>query len=318
MQTPLNIGVDVASKSVVVACAAHSFAPRSVANAQGALRMWLNTLPAGSRIGLESTGTYHELLANLAHAMGFTVYVLNPREIKKYAQAVGHRGKTDRLDAQVLARYVAHEHAELHAYVPRSAAQRRLDQLLKRRAKVVALQTGLRQTWRGVPGMQAELEAVAAAYSRLLARIDRLVEQLLTELVEVRIDAARIRTIPGYGSRGSVAVAHALQQLPFGNADAFIAHTGLDPRPQDSGERRGRRRLSKRGPPALRAALHMCAMSASQTTTWAPYYQRQLAKGLSGTAALAILARKMARTAYAICKNNTAFDSTRLLAAALT
>src|SRR4029079_18903651 len=94
MQTSLDIGVDVASKSVMVACAAHSFAPRNVANAHGALRIWLQTLPAGGRIGLESTGTYHELLANLAHAAGLTVYVLNPREIKKYAQAVGHRGKT--------------------------------------------------------------------------------------------------------------------------------------------------------------------------------------------------------------------------------
>ena len=111
---------------------------------------------------------------------------------------------------------------------------------------------------------------------------------------------------------GSVAVAHALQRLPFTTADAFIAHTGLDPRPRDSGEKHGRRRLSKRGPAALRAVLHMCAMSASRTATWRPYYERQLAKGLSGTAALVILARKMARTAYGICRSNTTFDFTRM------
>ena len=46
--------------------------------------------------------------------------------------------------------------------------------------------------------------------------------------------------------------------------------------------------------------MHTCAMSASRTPAWHPYYARQLAKGLSGTEALVILARKMARTAWAI------------------
>jgi transposase len=316
MQTGLDIGVDVASKTVVVACAAGTFAPRAIGNERGALRAWLKTLPRGSRLGLESTGSYHQLLADLAQAAGLTVYVLNPREVKKYAEGVGRRGKTDRLDAQVIARYVAREHDQLHAYVAHSVAQRRLEQLLKRRSKLVALQVGLAQSWRGVAGVTGEVAAVARAYARLLAHVDRLLKQLLTELPEIRARVARVRTIPGYGALGSVAVAHALQQLPFTSADAFIAHTGLDPRPRDSGDKRGRRRLSKRGPAQLRATLHMCGMAASRTAAWRPYYQRQLAKGLSGTAALVILARKMARTAYSICRNNTVFDPTRLQSSA--
>jgi transposase len=211
-----------------------------------------------------------------------TVYVLNPRDVKKYAEGVGRRGKTDRLDAEVIARYVAREHEELHAYAPRSAAAQRLEQLLKRRGKLVSAQVGLSQTWHGVPGVKRELAAVAGAYTRLLARVDRLVEETISELPEIQAYAKRIGTIPGYGELGSVALAHALLWLPFTRADAFIAHTGLDPRPCDSGEKHGRRRLSKRGPAALRTILHMCAMSASQTKTWRPYYQRQLAKGLSG------------------------------------
>jgi transposase len=312
MQTGLNIGVDVASKSVMVACAAGSFAPRTVVNERGALRAWLKTMPTGSRIGLESTGAYHQLLADLAHAAGMTVYVLNPRDVKKYAEGVGQRGKTDRLDAEVIARYVAREHDQLHAYVPHSAAQRRLEQLLKRRSKLVTLQVALAQSWRGVTGVKREVAAVAKAYARLLAQVDRLLKQLLTELPEIRARMTRVRTIPGYGALGGVAVAHALQQLPFTSADAFIAHTGLDPRPRDSGDKRGRRRLSKRGPAELRATLHMCAMAASRTPAWRPYYDRQLAKGLSGTAALVVLARKMARTAYSICRNSAVFDPTRL------
>ena len=316
MQTAWDVGVDVASKSVMVACATGGFAPRAVVNERGALRRWLQELPAGSRVAMEATGAYHQLLAELAQSAGMTVYVLNPRDVKKYAEGVGRRGKTDRLDAEVIARYVAREHAELHAQVPRSAATQRLEPLLKRRAKVVQLQVTLAQTWRGVAGVKAELVAVATAQARLLARVDRLLEDAVEALPEVRTRAQQVRSIPGYGRLGSVAVAHALQWLPFTRVDAFIAHTGLDPRPCDSGEKHGRRRISKRGPAALRTIMHMCAMAASRTPTWRPYYQRQLAKGLSGTEALVILARKMARTAYGVCRCGTAFDSARVISSA--
>ena len=78
MQPILNVGVDVAKDAVVVACAGHSFPVQSVPNQQAPLRAWLKSLPAGSRIGLESTGAYHELLADLAQAQGYTVFLLNP------------------------------------------------------------------------------------------------------------------------------------------------------------------------------------------------------------------------------------------------
>lgn len=66
MQTFPNIGVDVAKDAVVVACAAQSFSTHSVTNQRTPLLAWLKSLPTGSRIGLESTGGYHELLADLA------------------------------------------------------------------------------------------------------------------------------------------------------------------------------------------------------------------------------------------------------------
>ena len=64
MQPVLNVGVDVAKDAVVVACAEPRFPVQSVPNQRAPLRAWLKSLPAGSRIGLESTGDYHELLAD--------------------------------------------------------------------------------------------------------------------------------------------------------------------------------------------------------------------------------------------------------------
>ena len=104
MQTFPNIGVDVAKDAVVVACAAQSFSTHSVTNQRAPLLAWLKSLPTGSRIGLESTGGYHELLADLAHAQGHVVFLLNPLDTKHYARAMGNRAKTDRVDAELIAR----------------------------------------------------------------------------------------------------------------------------------------------------------------------------------------------------------------------
>lgn len=311
MQTGLDVGIDVASKSVVAACARGSFAPCTVRNDLATLRKWLKRLPAGSRLGMEATGGYHQRLADAAHAAGHVVYVLNARDLKRYAEGVGRRGKTDRVDAEVIARFVAREHDRLHAYQPLSEAQRQLEQLLKRRGTLVAARVALELSWKNVAGIQAELTVLLKAHARLLQQVDALIGEAVASLPEVKARVERVRTIPGFGEVGSVTVAQALSHLPFSSADAFIAHTGLDPRPQDSGTRRGRRRLSKRGPAELRRVLHICAMSASGTKVWRPYYLAQRAKGLSGTAALVVLSRKLARTAFAICKLGTDFDPQR-------
>jgi transposase len=83
MQSPsavLNIGADVAKDAIVVACSEGSFAVREVANQRPAVLAFLKGLLAGSRIGVESTGIYHELCTETAHELGFLVFLLNPQE----------------------------------------------------------------------------------------------------------------------------------------------------------------------------------------------------------------------------------------------
>src|SRR5665647_3424492 len=126
MQTPtqaLNIGADVAKDEIVVACSEGSLPTGKLANQRTALLAFLKGLPPGSRIGMESTGIYHELFANTAHQLGFIVVVLNPKDARHYAKAVGLRGKTDRVDAELIARMIAHEHTKLHAWVPPTPEQ---------------------------------------------------------------------------------------------------------------------------------------------------------------------------------------------------
>ena len=87
-----------------------------------------------------------------------------------------------------------------------------------------------------------------------------------------------------------------------------MAATGLEPRPDDSGKKQGQRRLSKCGLALGRALLFNCARAGARMKVWRPYYQAQIAKGLSNTAATVILARKMVRVAFAVYKNNRPFN----------
>jgi transposase len=108
------------------------------------------------------------------------------------------------------------------------------------------------------------------------------------------------------------ALVNLFSRLPGVRADAVVAFTGLDPRPCDSGKKRGTRRLSKRGPAELRRLLFNAAMSAARTRTWRPFYERERAKGLVSTAALVCLARRLLRTAFALFHSQTPFNPDRL------
>jgi transposase len=315
MQTPavvLNIGVDVAKDEIVVACSESSFPVRQIANRHAAVLAFLKKLPVGSRIGVESTGSYHELFAEAAHQLGFLVFLLNPKDTRHYAKAVGLRGKTDRVDAELIARMIAHEHTELHAWVPPTPQQREMDQLIKRRATLVALREAAAMSLHELDGFAADLKALRTRFNQLIARIDLRVKALVEADPERKQNFARLCTITGVGPVIGTALVNTLERRPMKSADAFVAFTGLDPRPDDSGQHRGKRRLSKRGPAELRRLLYMAAMSAINTKPWRRLYEHYRTKGLSSTATLVILARRIARTAWSIYTHKTQFDPERL------
>ena len=313
MQSILDLGADVDSRYVMVACAAGSFKPHRIANERKAIRAWLRTVPHGSRLAMESTGSYHEALADLAHQAGMQVFIINARDMRRYGQGIGRRGKTDRIDAEVIARYVAREHGELHAYVPPSRNQRTLARLIRRRAKLVQTKDSIRQSLRGLPALQTEARQLIDCIDRVIGRLELLIQRTVQQMPAAREAAEHIVAIPGFGVLTSTCLGHRFTRLPYATSDAVVAAVGLDPRPDDSGQRHGRRRLSKHGPAEERRLLFNCARSASQTTFWRPYYRAQLAKGLSSTAATIVLARKMLRVAFAVYKHRQPFD--RLLIA---
>lgn len=320
MQTFPNIGVDVAKDAVVVACAAQSFPVHSVANRRAPLLAWLKSLPAGSRLGLESTGGYHELLADLAHGLGHTVFLLNPLDTEHYARAMGNRAKTDRVDAELIARLIAQEHARLRPYTPPTASQRKLDRMIRRRAKpvlsgvegIVRIKSSLTLTMRNLGGFTAELKAVLCKLDALIAKIDSAMSAIAADSSQHGEAQQHLQTIVGVGPVVGMALTNTLERVPFSNADAFVAFIGYDPRANDSGHKIGRRCLSKRGPAELRRLLFNAAMAAIKSKVWKPIYEHYRTLGWSTTAALVIIARKIARTAWSIHHYRTTFNPERI------
>jgi transposase len=307
LNSPLFIGADVAQDAIVVAHHGQNTSC-SIANTPTALKAWLKTLPSGARIGLESTGRYHEPLALLAHRAGFIVYVLNPKDVRHYAQAVGKRAKTDHVDALVLARFIAHELTGLHPWQPPTRRERQIDSLLKRRAAVIKAQGMLRQTLAQLTSLKTDSQAALASLAKLIATIDRKLEQAVAADVVMQAKAECVQSVPGIGLLTGTALVNLFGRLPTARADALVAFTGLDPRPCDSGKKRGTRRLSKRGPSELRRLLFNAAMAAAKTRVWKPFYDRERAKGLPTTAALVCLARRLLRVAFALYRKNVHFN----------
>ena len=238
-----------------------------------------------------------------ALALGYEVYLVNPRQLAHYREAVNIRNKTDPLDAWLLARYLEHERDHLRPFQPRDPRAQQLWRLVLRRATVVKSRQQLRQSFTGV---QLSIKGVVTQLEDLLARIDRRIKILLKDL-GWWVDYQHCLSIPGVGSANAGALVVAYHRGAFSGSDAFISYLGLDVRIRESGRFKGRRKLTKRGEPELRRLLFCATHAARHCQRFAEYYQKQLDKGLSKIAARVALARKLARIAFTLMRNEETF-----------
>jgi len=306
----LEIGIDVAKDNLVIHFQSLT-QTLTIDNTPQAIRQWLATLPKGCDIAIEATSTYHMEVTERAHAKGHRVYVVDGYRLSNYRKSVGGRAKTDLADAQLLARHLHKEKDELRQWSPPPKAYRVLQSLLRRRAALVKARTALSQSLSGEPGLKAPLHGLITE----MDRIDSLIQKRLKNAVReagLQDQVQRCRAINGVGEITAIALVMAFLRGDFKNGDAFIAFLGLDVRVRDSGKLTGKRKLTKQGDTEVRRLLHCAAMSASRHPVWSAFYQRYRDRGLKTTQALVILARKMARTAFALMKQREEYCPTKL------
>lgn len=311
MQCPeVFVGVDV-SKASLSTCVLDG-PSRDIANDALAIEAWLRQLPARAAIAVESTGRYHRLLVEMCHSSGRAVFVLNASDVFFYAKALSARGKTDRMDAQVIARYLSEHHRDLKPWVSSPKWVQQLHELLRCRAGLADKRASLRQMLRDAPDLADEAERLDSYLDDLLKRIDDRIAATVDQDEGLAERSRLLRTVPGIGPQASAMLVGLFSRIAFSTSNSVVAYSGLDPRPQDSGTKTGRRRLSKRGAPELRRQMYLVALAAGKSKALHTTYEQIKSKGFKPTQALVILARKLLRVAWTIWKEGAPFDVTRI------
>jgi transposase len=303
------IGIDVAKDTLVTAVHASGVKPLTIANTPSAIKAWLKTLPARCALAMESTGKYQLELAAQAHSAGHNVYVLNAMDVFHYGKALGQRGKTDRLDAILIAQYLAHHHSTLRLWQPTPAHLLQLRALLKSRSHLADTNAKLKMALKDVKALGAQTKALDKKFKQTMDFIDTQVQHLIAADTKLASSYKLMRTINGVGPQGAALLSTLLARISFINADALIGFSGFDPRPQDSGKMKGKRRLSKRGDAMIRRQMWLCAMAASRTSAFKSGYEALQKRGIPKIAALVVIARKLLRIAFAIWKSGKPFDA---------
>jgi transposase len=306
----LLIGVDIAAAEVVI-CGSPGRLRLTIENRKTAIAKWLQTLPPGTAIAMESTGSYHLLLATLARAAGMLVYILNPKLVWFAARGQGRRAKTDRIDAEVVRDYLRDNIEHLHTWCPGTPLQSGIEELLRHRHTLDKHRTAITMCLRGVRGLSSESKTLLDALQAMFDAIDLRVQLLMDQDEQMLRKQRLLETIVSVGSVASATMTCVFSRIPFSRSDSVIAFTGLDPRANDSGKKRGERHITKNGPSHFRRTIWLCGFAASHSRLFKPRYQALRARGISTTEAIMILGRKILRIAWAIWTSNEPFDPRR-------
>jgi transposase len=217
--------------------------------------------PATCLIVVEATGGLErELVAELLEA-GATTAAVNPRQVRDFAKALGRLAKTDRIDAETLALFAERVQPRPAQKTPEK--QRQLDALATRRRQLVGLRSVERTRQRQAVHRLARqsVERAVKFFDGQIAAIDKAIARLIDADDDWRAKRDLIQSVPGVGPATSATLLADLPELGRLNRQQIAALAGVAPLNDDSGQRRGQRRI-RGGRSALRATLYMAAFAA--------------------------------------------------------
>lgn len=314
----MMLGIDVSKESLSYALldpqTGRLLKGGEVKNTLAGVRKLMQQCPAEVPWVVEPTGRYGLLAVKEALADQRRVLMAPPRKAKAFLASVQSRAKTDRLDCRGLAQFALSRlpGAGLPDYPVKSEAVERVDQLLQARRGLVDARTSLRQRVAELPYAK---ESLQSALTGLDAEIKRLDEQIQAATAETMArEVARLQQIPGVGKVTAAAAASRLTSRQFETADKFIAYIGLDVDVIQSGTRKGQSGLTKQGDAELRRLFYLCAQATVrfETSPFHARYQQELARGRKHTAALCIIARRIARTSWSLIAHDQDYKPERL------
>lgn len=293
-ETTVWAGVDVAKATLDLAVSDH------VTTHANDEHGWTEIVTAvrqrGACVVLEATGQYELGLAAALEAHGVPFAIVNPRQVRAYAQACGVLAKTDRIDATVLARFGL---ACTPARTVLPDEERHAIQVwLARRTQLVEMRTMERQRLQQarLAALRTRIQAHLTWLATELRALDRDLHTRLREHPSWRTAFALLVSVPGVGWLTAGRLLARLPELGTTPTPRLAALVGVAPFPQDSGRRRGLRRI-RAGRADVRSALYMAALAATRATSrpnvLQTYHRTLRARGKAPKVALVATMRKL-------------------------
>jgi transposase len=223
---------------------------------------------------LEATGGLEMPAVNALHAVGLPVVVVNPRQVRDFAKALGQLAKTDPLDARVLAHFAAAIKPPLRPI--KSKDEQELDALMGRRGQLVEMLTDEKNR-RGSAASDSVRKKIKEHIDWLAERIAEIDQQLKALLKTSACWQAKdkiIQSAPGVGPVTSFSLIADLPELGKLDRQKISKLVGVAPLNRDSGQQRGSRHIYG-GRAQLRRVLYMAALTASRhNPVIKEFYQR--------------------------------------------
>jgi transposase len=291
--TDVFVGIDVSKDRLDVA-ARPSGESWQVANTELGIASLVKRLAKlqPTLVVLEATGRLESAAVSALAVAEIPLAIVNPRQVRDFARSTGKLAKTDKLDAQMLARFADAVRPE-----PRplpDETQQRLEALLVRRRQLLGMVTAERNRRRRAPAMtRAEIdEHIGWLQVRVEAIEDELAKTIRSSPLW-REKVALLRSVPGVGPMLAATIVAQLPELGVLTHKEISALVGVAPLNRDSGNWRGKRTIWG-GRPQVRAALYMSALVATQFNPLIrPFYLRLLASGKPKKLALTACMRKL-------------------------
>lgn len=309
------VGIDVAKATLAIAARPAGTCWETSNDARG-YRLLIRRLQAmrPTRIIVEATNRFHQPVARALNDAGLTVCIVNPRQVRAFAKAIGRLAKTDAIDAHVLAHFA--EAVPLQARPLPDPEEELLRELVARRRQLVKDVTA--QTNRlhaGASGIVArQLRAHIRFLQGQLAAIERELQARL-DAPRWRQRAAILRSVRGIGEQSVRGFLIELPELGTIAPKKLAALVGVAPLNRDSGTLRGHRSVYG-GRRQLRATLYMATLAAVRSNPEIrAFYQRLVSAGKPKRLALIASERKLIVLANALIRDGRAWTESRPIAA---
>jgi transposase len=267
---------------------------------------------------MEATGVYYEGLAYfLWNGQGYAVQVILPNKVKNYAKSLDFKSKTDKIDAQILARFGLER--ELRHWQPVSSNLLELKQITRERDRLVRNRTAMSNQLHSSEHEGKPNRRIIDRTGDHIALLDRQIKEIEGEIKtlvgsddNLKRKFAFLQSIPGVGLLTcAVVVAETNGFETFTGIKQLTSYAGLDVKIQESGAWKGKSRISKRGNSRIRKALFMPSLSrVKHDRAAALFCERIRQRKGKPMVALVAVQRKTLGLMFSLWKNEVMYSGT--------